>query len=213
MYFAYRSRLQNNHELIWVLQCHFKSPRAYLLLCTVKSRQNNSGIITFDWTVQHWYPGKCFWCLGRALLVISNTCDDSWQFFQQTDMWGVACRHVTLWNKWTTKTCLFLYLQESKRENVRVNNYAVSSISCSLVTWALTTYPLSCQSYELDKNKWTHNNCITLFLASLNVKANILRTSGLPNLKHAFFMRKYGIIILPQTRQHKRQFSCFSPVT
>jgi len=37
----------------------------------------------------------------------------------------------------------FLYLQKSKRENVRANNYAVSSISCSIFTWVLTTYPLT----------------------------------------------------------------------
>jgi hypothetical protein len=154
----HRSRLQNNHYWISAMQCRFKYPRTYLLLCTIKSLQDNSGIITFDWTVRLGCPGKCIWCLGRAVLVISNTCDDSWQFFQQTDIWGVACRHVTRWNKWTTKTCRFLYLQESKRENVSANNYAVYSISCSLLTWVLTTHPLSCPRYEIHKNNLTHHN-------------------------------------------------------
>jgi len=86
-------------------------------------RQDNSGIITFDWTVQFWCPGKRFWCLGRALLVISNTCDDSWQFFQQTDMWGVACRHVTSWNKWTAETCLFCIYRKA---NVRTSGQTIT---------------------------------------------------------------------------------------
>jgi hypothetical protein len=123
---------------------------------------------------------------------------------------------VGTWHRETSeplKRDSFFYLQKSKRVNVRANYYAVSSNSCSLFTWVLTTYPLSCPRYELDKNKWTHNNCITQFLASLNLKANILHTSGLPHLKRVFFKRKYGIIILPEARKHKRQFSCFFPVT
>jgi len=68
------------------------------------------------------------------------------------------CQLAVLSTNWHVRRCLsardtvkhvnnrnvsFLYLQESKRENVRANSYAVSSVSCSLFTWVLTTYPLT----------------------------------------------------------------------